>query len=110
MNLKNCIFILDYIINDRYVHEEFIIKNIPLYYDDDELNVLVLQYKDFNISLEQYKDDYTIFKFNDILIELFDYKLIDNNSMNIVKNKTYLPIVDFNELKNIIYKNSESIE
>lgn len=110
MNLKNCIFILEYIINDRYVHEEFIIKNIPLYYDDDALNVLALQYKGFNISLEKYKDNSTIFKFDNILIELFDYKLIDNNSINIVKNKTYLPIVDFDELKNIISENSESIK
>ena len=98
---------LDYIINDRYVHEEFIIKNIPLYYDDDELNILALKYKEFNISLEKYKDNSKIFKFDDIFIELFDYKLIDNNSMNIVKIKTYIPIVDFNELKDVITENCE---
>lgn len=109
MNTKNCIFTLDYIINDRYVHEEFIIKNIPLYHDDDELNVLALQYKDFNISLEKYKESSTIFKFNDILIELFDYKLIDNTSMNIVKLKTYMPIIDFDELKNDIAENGEDV-
>lgn len=110
MNTKNYIFVLDYIINDRYVHEGFIIKNIPMYYDDDELNVLALRYKGFNISLEKYKDNSTIFNFDDIIIDLLDYKLIDNNSMNIVKLKTYISIVDFNELKNDIVENGEDIE
>ncbi len=102
MNNKNYIFILEYFINDKYVHEEFIIKNIPIEYDDDELSVLALKYKGFNISLADYKDSSISFKFKDIVVDLFDYKLIDLISMDIVKNKTFLPIIDFKELKDII--------